>query len=223
MNIKKILVQVATSLLGIEGYEKVKYSLFRHFSRSSGYTVQYYTEHAKNNKSCYPVFANGVYGLFQPSSIVDIGCGAGLISLEFLKLGVQKIHAFDYSSDAVRLAKQNGILDAAQLDLTQNPSISARGDLCICLEVLEHIPEKHAHEAVRFLCSTAPILVVSAATPGQIGFLHVNLKPRQYWINLFSEKGFEYDDLSLSKLLEHFGGRVIKDYSDNLMIFRSMK
>jgi hypothetical protein len=37
-------------------------------------------------------------------------------------------------------------------------------------------------------------IVMTAAAPFQVGIHHVNLQPREYWIERIEDRGFKYDD-----------------------------
>jgi len=59
-----------------------------------------------------------------PQSLLDIGTGSGILAIAGAKLGFQKIKAFDYDPEAVRVAREN----AASNDVADNIQMS-RSDL----------------------------------------------------------------------------------------------
>ena len=63
-------------------------------------------------------------------------------------------------------------------------------DVAYCIEVLEHIPEKYAETILDSIKRSASTAVVTAATPGQRGTLHLNELPRVEWIDRFESKGY---------------------------------
>ena len=65
-----------------------------------------------------------------------------------------------------------------------------RHDLALSLEVAEHLPEARAASFVGELCELAPVVVFSAAVPGQGGTGHVNEQWAEYWARLFERNGF---------------------------------
>src|SRR5205807_2311519 len=68
-----------------------------------------------------------------------------------------------------------------------------RFDLVWCTEVLEHIPQAGEDNAVDTLTANADAaLFLSAASPGQPGFFHVNCRPKEYWVDRICERGFRY-------------------------------
>ena len=45
---------------------------------------------------------------------------------------------------------------------------------------------------VQFLVAHAPLIVFSAAQPGQMGSGHINEQPKSYWIERFEAAGANY-------------------------------
>ena len=66
--------------------------------------------------------------------------------------------------------------------------MAAPFDLAICFEVAEHLEEHWADRLVDTLSDCAPIIVFSAATPGQGGSYHHNEQPHSYWLDKFKER-----------------------------------
>jgi hypothetical protein len=76
-------------------------------------------------------------------------------------------------------------------DLNQEfPSLRRTFDLCLCLEVAEHLKPNRAEGLVKFLCSLSDRVLFSAAIPLQGGVGHVNERWQSYWAELFKRHGF---------------------------------
>lgn len=122
-----------------------------------------------------------LYGLFKPTSVLDLGCGDGAFSLEFIQRGC-KVRAFDKSKPALLPS------DAwDSIELTAPYNFTAFYDLALCLEVAEHLPAgRVTTELIRNLCSAAPVVVFSAAIPLQGGSGHVNEHWQSHWADLFA-------------------------------------
>ena len=114
-----------------------------------------------------------------PRSVIDFGCKHG----EWLKIfkdhGATRIKGLDLERRLVNLAIDPSDFEAA--DLTRPIALDARYDLAVCIEVAEHLPAASAEPLVDTLVRAAPVVLFSAATPGQGGFEHVNERPRKYW------------------------------------------
>jgi hypothetical protein len=79
-------------------------------------------------------------------------------------------------------------------DLSREFRLELQADLVICLEAVEHLPPSAARGFVKSLVSLGPLILFSAAIPGQGGFCHVNEQWPEYWARLFAEYGFEAVD-----------------------------
>jgi 2-polyprenyl-3-methyl-5-hydroxy-6-metoxy-1,4-benzoquinol methylase len=84
-----------------------------------------------------------VMRLVNPESVVDVGCGEGVWLAAFGRAGVPRILGMDGPwVDSTRLAVPSGVFRAT--DLTGAPETTERFDLCVSLEVAEHLPERSA-------------------------------------------------------------------------------
>ena len=72
--------------------------------------------------------------------------------------------------------------------------IDRRFSLAICLEVGEHLPPERAPGFVTDLTRLAPVVLFSAAVPGQGGTNHVNEQWSEYWVALFEAQGWTCRD-----------------------------
>lgn len=144
--------------------------------------------------------------------ILDIGCGPGTYVRAMREAGLCAF-GIDLGVTPSDYLKREDIL-APDFDETGY-------DLALCLEVAEHIPGQFAELFVLRVVQTAPIVIFSAAPPGQGGEGHVNLQPKSYWIDHFARHGFVADSLATMHLLdflkkgEHMGWLV-----NNAIIFR---
>lgn len=221
MNIaKNLFLAPLRALIGSERYEMLRYWGYRILFKDQGYSETYYSGIESANSHVYQLLAETLTEVFKPASVADVGCGSGGISAALRDSGVEKIYPFDFSQASVDMTRKRGFSNAQRLDLTQAKSIPATADLCLCLEVAEHIPRKFERHLVCLLSRVAPVLVFTAAPPGQGGHLHVNLRSQDYWKKLFREQGLEHDNFSHQHMLCMFGGRMIRDYSTNLLVFR---
>lgn len=219
MKLRKILTSKLQQLLGEHKFENLRYYYYKFFVPNFGYSKHYYEGIRSANQTYYELFAKVLMNQFSPLVLVDCGCGHGGISQEFLNNGCKEAYLFDGSPDAVEMAKAVGMKNVKQLDFTSAESIPAKGDLAICLEVAEHIPAAYANNLCRLLSGVAPILVFTAAPPGQGGHLHVNNQPQSYWINRFSKFGMRYDAKAVNEIRAKFNGKMLSDYDENLMVF----
>lgn len=94
-------------------------------------------------------------------------------------------------------------------------------DVCLCMEVAEHIEEKFSDRLVNVANKSSKNIIFTAATPGQRGVDHVNEKPHRWWIEKFENVGFSYmkektkifsDNLSRIKHDQEHDKKSIKNY-----------
>lgn len=130
-------------------------------------------------------------------SLVDIGCGAGVIAAEFQSRGL-RVHGCEYSRTARRRAARRSVaVSPFDLSRSSEPPVHLRGqsfDLALTTEVAEHIPAGFANAFVEYIASLrAHDVVFTAAQPGQGGEGHINEQPKSYWIEKFARCGFVVD------------------------------
>ena len=73
----------------------------------------------------------------ERQSLLDAGCGSGILAISAVKLGYQPVDAFDFDPEAVRVAKENAARNAvapriSRRDLTKLPVAGARRYDVIC-------------------------------------------------------------------------------------------
>lgn len=165
--------------------------------------------------------ATSVVNDFKPMSVIDVGCGTGAL-LQALRERGCEVSGLEYAEAALRYCRQRQ-LDVAKFDLESSVYQEGRTfDVAVSMEVAEHLPERVADRYVDLLARLSPVVVFTAAPPGQGGEDHVNEQPPSYWITKFRRRGFEHD----SELSERWrqtwkaAGDVESWYFNNLMIFR---
>lgn len=150
-----------------------------------------------------------VCDLLDPRYVADVGCGEGWFSRQFAENGCA-VTAVDRTLggiDGVTLVdRTEGSVTFLQGDLVNGdawayalasveparvvarPTVGERGfpyDLVVCLEVAEHLAAGAADAFVATLCALAPVVLFSAAVPGQGGHGHVNEQWPAYWASRF--------------------------------------
>ena len=161
-----------------------------------------------------------VMELLAPTSVVDIGCGRGGWLKVFLENRVTDIQGID--GDYVDRSRL--LIDADRFktaDLAKPLKLSRAFDLAVCLEVAEHLPDCRAATLVDNLTAAAPLILFSAAIPGQGGTAHVNEQWPHYWADLFATRGFQRFDLIRGRVWAD--RRVETWYRQNIVVFASAR
>lgn len=121
--------------------------------------------------------------------VVDVGCGLGYWLEAFRKQGATDVSGMDGDYvDRAQLAIPADRFLPTRLD--QPFSIAGSYDLAISLEVAEHLPAAAGDRLVPSLCQAAPVVLFSAAVPGQPGDNHINARPHLYWRESFARQGY---------------------------------
>jgi SAM-dependent methyltransferase len=153
--------------------------------------------------------------IFNPSSVVDIGCGTGAWLTTFAENGVIDIFGVDgsYNEFAPKILGDNFMA----ADLSENFIIDKKFDLAITLEVAEHISEFSADIFVQNVCRLSNNIVWSAAVPGQRGLNHINEQFPSYWIPKFKSLGYKCDGEFRFKLW--YNDDIETWYRQNILLF----
>ena len=157
---------------------------------------------------------------FQPSSVIDIGCGNGVYLREFKNCGV-KIAGYDGAPAAIEHSLVGKKIKLH--DLCEPLKLTKTFDLCLCFEVAEHLSASAADTLIQSLTRLADTIVFTAATPGQgprsIG--HINEQPRGYWIEKFQDRGFRLRTKLTATIRQEMAARdVVWWIVKNLMVFQ---
>jgi len=180
-----------------------------------------YAKGALKNPARVKNFCKIAAEMFRPLSVIDFGCGIGVV-LSYFEENGKDVLGIDgsFRNKKFALIDKNDFL---LFDLRNEFNNKRRYDLCFCLEVAEHIEEKYSDRLIKNLTGASSNIIFSAAPPGQPADCHFNLKPSEWWIGKFKKFGYEFDILSTEDFKNRLqsSSEVPSYYRDNLMIFRS--
>ncbi len=164
-------------------------------------------------------FCENVYKSFKPASVADVGCGPGVYLQVFEELGTKKTFGLEGTDNALN----NAVVPVIQKqDLRLPFKAVEKFELVLCLEVAEHIHVKYSDilvDTVVDLCLSGGAVVFTAAVPGQGGFHHINLQPREFWISKFSDRGCHYSETSSVQISKRLDLKVLPWLKQNIMVF----
>ena len=159
-----------------------------------------------------PTMVAGILELWpEIRSAVDLGCGTGVYVRELRARGVD-VRGYEYDAKARRIAREKLDIEIAPFDLRAFVGTGRRTDLAMSLEVAEHLPPELGDRLVAACCSSAPRVVFSAAHPGQRGQGHINLQPREYWIERFRRHDFVFDTRKTEALQAYLRARLVRGF-----------
>lgn len=149
-----------------------------------------------HNKTSASRILPEVFKFIKPNSILDIGCGIGTWLSVAKDLGISDVLGVDgdyVNSDLlIKYIKKD---EFHSHDLRQPLDLGRKFDLCLCLEVAEHLPQEAAEVLVQTLVCHADYILFSAAIPGQGGQNHLNEQWPEYWEKLFNRYDFVFFDI----------------------------
>lgn len=140
----------------------------------------------------------------------DVGCGMGWYGLI-----LRRKHTIfmDGADQLGSLAPKVTKVDLSQPFVEDYPK-----GFVLCLEVGEHIPEKHQFTFLDNVCSlVGSRLILSWAIPGQEGYGHVNCKENWWVIKQVKKRGLIYND-RLSAYLRANAGNA-GWFENSVMVF----
>ena len=151
-------------------------------------------------------------------SVVDVGCGDGGWLAAARNHGISDVLGLEGPWIGEALLK----IPAQQfrrVRLDQPFAVGRRFDLALSLEVAEHLPAERAADFVAELTALAPMILFSAAIPGQGGAHHLNEQWPSYWARLFAERGYRALDVLRHRLWDD--PMIAFWYKQNLLLFAS--
>ena len=161
---------------------------------SNAYTSGFYFGIGTGALRSARVILGVLFETYRPNSVLDIGCGQGAWLAAAEEFGCSHLVGVDGPwVDAAAMLSQRAIFSVANLE--SEISFPERFDLCVSLEVAEHLSAARAPGFVENLCSASDVVLFSAAVVQQGGTSHINEQWQSFWARLFKVAGFECYDL----------------------------
>ncbi len=180
------------------------------------YSDNFFRYHEEESRRSARLSVPTVLEFVQPGSVVDVGCGNGTWLAEFCAAGVRDYLGIDgdYVNRSLLLIEPERFLPR---DLVQPFSLERTFDLAVSVEVAEHLPATSAAGYVGSLVRLAPVILFSAAIPGQWGDDHIHLQWPEYWQQLFAAHNYQAVDCLRMRLWKNEGISVW--YRQNLLFY----
>jgi SAM-dependent methyltransferase len=144
--------------------------------------------------------------------IIDVGCGPG-IYVDSLRAAGFEVTGVD-PDPSCPYDKVN-VFDDSFVE-------KYRGyDICLCLEVAEHMDAGFSEVFIERLTKLAPTVIFSAAQPGQGGHGHINCQPKEYWAHKFALFNYVRDEEATDRLVAFMRiGYHLGWFVNNVQVFR---
>lgn len=180
------------------------------------YDRAFYEKQLSGSQRSAEVILPIVYRHLTPRRVIDIGCGQGTWLAVAASLGSTELTGVDGPwVDPARL--RHPAIRFTPADLGGEIPIAERHDLCISVEVAEHLAPERADSLVDALCRAADVVLFSAAVPYQGGTAHVNERRASYWAGKFHVRGYDCVDLIRGEVWND--PRVEWWYRQNCLVF----
>jgi SAM-dependent methyltransferase len=182
------------------------------------YTREFFVAQAPGSLVSARVIVPIVMNVVGPHSVVDLGCGTGSWLSVFAEHGVVDSVGIDghyVDTSALLIPRARFIAH----DLRKSLTLDRQFDLAISLEVAEHLPDSSADPFVTSLVQLAPVVLFSAAVPGQGGIRHLNERWPSYWASRFAEHHYLAVDAIRPRVWEN--ELVAWWYAQNTLLFVS--
>jgi hypothetical protein len=154
--------------------------------------IQMYAYHRLAKHAAGPAIAAIEEVVPTALTYVDVGAGSGAFAAEGSRRG-KRVTACEHSLAGRLYARWQGVR-SVPFELRSSPpaALNPPFDLAYCFEVAEHLPADLGDRLVGFLCDLAPVIVFSAAQPGQGGLAHLNEQPPEYWQERFRPHRYDF-------------------------------
>jgi len=154
---------------------------------------------------------------FNIKSVLDVGCGGG----SFLHGCVDEgLDVFGVDGNHVESSLQIPKDKVKYVNLEEPLDLKKKFDLCVSMEVAEHIDNKYANIFIDSICNHSDNVLFSAAQIGQPGIRHINCQPLKYWIYKFKERGYTHIEEVSNSIRNN--NNIYNWYRKNSMLFRKI-
>lgn len=164
--------------------------------QSKGYGKAYYASHCGEVDydrtqpavmSHFRTFASTLANVYAPKRVLDVGCAKGFLVEHLRDAGVEAfgVDSSEYAISQVR----DDVKGYCRLGSALDPS-AERYDLVTCIEVAEHMPADTGPVLIANLCSMTDQVIFSSTPSDFAEPTHVNIRPPEYWRELFAQNGF---------------------------------
>ncbi len=134
--------------------------------------------------------ADRIVSDIQPKTVLDAGCAMGFLVEGLRNLGVEA-YGVDISEYAIEKVHQD-VRDYCWQGSIVEP-FPRSYDLIISIEVFEHMDPEDAEAAARNLCNHTDDIIFSSTPFDYEEATHFNVRPPEYWSELFAKQGFFRD------------------------------
>ena len=193
-----------------------------------GYNWRYYRRHLMYYREWEINLAQAFVKEYNIKSMIDFGCGIGSYLEGAYLSGVKDLFGIEYNYELARPFIVEEVLANIIREDICHPNlfktvIKRPYDVSWSVEVAEHIdPNGSEAFAKNLVDSSSRIIALTAAPPGQAGTNHINLRPKEYWIEMIEGMGASYSHEETQKVIKMWNPFLHSKFryiTKNIMIF----
>jgi hypothetical protein len=138
----------------------------------------------------FGAIADRIVSDIQPGTVLDAGCAWGFL-VEALRQRDVEAFGVDISDYAMQNVHPE-VQPYCWIGSVAEP-FPQKYDLIVCIEVLEHLPQAQAEQAVQNFCLHSDSVLFSSTPFDYKEATHFNVQLPEYWAELFARQGFFRD------------------------------
>lgn len=184
------------------------------------YDFNWHQMHGDLTLSSAKAVVPALCSIFNPDSVLDIGCGDGRWLSCFSECGVRSLAGID----GPWTATEKLVIDPNNFsvrDVSQPIDFGRRFSLAMSLEVAEHVSPLSSEIFVDNMVRHSDVILFGAAIPFQGGFRHINERWQSEWSSAFAAKDFQTFDLFRGTLWNRTDVAVW--YKQNMLVYVNRK
>ncbi|MBI3798886.1 MAG: class I SAM-dependent methyltransferase [Deltaproteobacteria bacterium] len=152
----------------------------------------------------FATIADRVVSDIRPCTVLDAGCAMGFLVEALRDRGVNAV-GVDISEYAIQQVRPD-VRASCWVGSVVDP-FPQKYDLIVCIEVLEHLSPREAEQAIANFCQHTDDVLFSSTPFDYKEVTHRNVRPPDYWAELFARQGFFHDVDFNASFISHWAVR----------------
>jgi SAM-dependent methyltransferase len=184
------------------------------------YDQEYFDFVEKTTRPVAQLLAADMVSACHPKRALDVGCGTGALLEALREQGVDVV-GLERARAGLAACKSRGI-DVRPFDITSDVPPALGGvDLVISMAVGQQLPRSAVERYVNVLCSFQCPIVFASDSPGGGDRNPLNEQPHEYWIGLFTQRGFAMDTATTAAWRERWRAKGLpRWFYEDVILFR---
>lgn len=185
------------------------------------YDDDYFAHVERSTSDSSAVIVQSIMSDLRPRSVVDVGCGTGVLLEQLRQRGVS-VKGLEHAQAALRYCRARDLdVEPFDVETSELPDRFRGADVVISVEVGHQLDPAASSRYVAVLCGIADTVVFSSNVPGSGDRNPRNEQPHTFWIARFAEEGFDLDEALSSRWRERWrAAGTAPWFCSNVMVLR---